>query len=196
MSRINTVGGFGGFSSITAAAKDEPEYSYSTMLFQQATAPTGWIKETNASMDNCALTITSKTTGFFKPSGTGSPFTTSFSPVNSQATSFGVSMSLGATTVTTSMLPSHTHVMGGRDQPPGGATYYANFVQPNSSTTPQTFSPYYNGASPFSGTSNTVGIASGSSGHTHPVSPLSVPVTIPGIDFSLKYVDAIMATRY
>lgn len=196
MSRINSIGGYGGFSSITAATKDEPEYSYSTMLFQQATAPTGWVKETNSALDDCALTITNKTTGFLKPSGTGSPFSTSFSPVNSQAATFPITASLGSTTITTAMLPAHTHAMGGRDSPPGASTYFSNFVQPNSSTTPQVFAPSYSGASVTSGTSNSTGIASGSSGHTHTVSPLSVPVTLPGVDFSLKYVDAIMATRY
>lgn len=196
MSRLNTITGGFGYPSISASGKDEPEYLYTTMLFQQAAAPTGWVKETNATMDNCALTITNKTSGLVKPSSSGSPFSASFSPVNSQSTYYVVTGSFGSTTVTTNMLPRHTHTMGGRDSPPGASTYYSNFIQPNSSTTPQVFAPGYSGASVTSGTSQSTGIASGSSGHTHSVDNINVPITIPGIDFSLKYVDAIMATRY
>jgi hypothetical protein len=196
MPRLNNISGGLGYSSIVASAKDEPEYLYTTMLFQQAAAPTGWVKETNATMDNCALTITSKTSGFFKPTGTGSPFSASFSPVTSQSATYTVSGSMGATTVTTDMLPAHTHVMGGRDNPPGASTYYANFVQPNSSTVLQTFAPSYTGASPVTGGSDSTGIASGSSGHNHNVNNTNIPITIPSINFGLKYVDAIMATRY
>lgn len=197
MSRINTVnGGFAGYTSVTSTSKDEPEYSFSTMLFQQAAAPVGWVKETNASMDNSALSITNKTSGLFKPTGTGSPFSSVFSPITSVSTSYPISVSLGATTVTTAMLPAHTHVMGGRSNPPGAATYFANFKQPNSPPTPSVFAPSYSNASPISGTSVSTGIASGSSGHSHTASSVSIPVTIPDIDFSLKYVDAIMATRY
>lgn len=196
MSKLNSIKGGFGFSSLSASAQDEPEYLFSTMLFQQATAPTGWIKETNSSMDNCALTITNKTSGLFKPTGVGSPFSSSFSPVTSQSTNYNVTGTMGATTITTAMLPAHTHTMGGRDNPPGASTYFANFIQPNSSTIPQVFAPSYTGASPVSGTSDSTGIASGASGHTHNISSISIPVTIPGVDFSLKYVDAIMATKY
>lgn len=196
MPRLNNINGGFGYSSIVASAKDEPEYLYTTMLFQQAAAPTGWVKETNASMDNCALTVTNKTSGFFKPTGTGSPFSASFSPVATQPATYSVSGSMGSTTITTDMLPAHTHTMGGRDNPPGASTFFANFIQPNSSTVPQVFAPSYTGASPVSGTSNSTGIASGSSGHTHNVSTINIPITIPSIDFSIKYVDAIMATRY
>jgi hypothetical protein len=196
MPRLNSIKGGFGYSSLSASAQDEPEYLYSTMLFQQATAPTGWIKETNSSMDNCALTVTNKTSGLVKPSGTGSPFSASFSPVTSQSTNYTVSGTMGSTTVTTAMLPAHTHTMGGRDSPPGASTYFANFVQPNSSTTPQVFAPSYSGASISSGSSNSTGVPPGTSGHSHNISDITVPITIPGIDFSLKYVDAIMATRF
>lgn len=182
----------GGFKSYD----DEPEYLYSTMLFQQATAPVGWVKETDPTLDNCALTITNKT-NLYKPYNNASnTFTFDFSPTGTLASTFTVSGSVGATTISTAMLPSHTHTMGGRNNPPGGVTYFANFKQPNSSTTAVAFAPSYSGASPSSGSSNSTGIASGSSGHTHTVSNINISFTYPDMNFSVKYVDAIIATRY
>jgi hypothetical protein len=63
------------------------------MLFQQTSAPTGWTKQTTH--DNKALRVVSGTAG----SGGSVAFTTAFAS----------SLSAGATTLSTSQIPAHTH---------------------------------------------------------------------------------------
>lgn len=192
MARLNTVKGF----TTLYSSSDEPEYMFSTMIFQQASAPTGWVRETNASLDNCGLTITNKMSGLLKPRSSGSPFSTIFSPVASAPFTFSVAASAGATTISSAQLPYHTHNMGGSDSPPGAATQFANFVQPNSPSTASVFAPGQTGASASPGTSSPTGTGIGLPGHTHAIGNADVSTTIPEIKFDLKYVDAIMATRY
>ena len=195
MSRLNTIGGgFTGYTSI-ASGKDEPEYLYSTMLFQQGTAPVGWVKKTDANLDDCALTVTNKTTGFVRPSATGGGFSAVFSDTPIQDAVVPFSGNLGATTITTAMLPSHNHVVAGTSTGPGASTVFSNFVQPNSGTI-SNFAPSFTGATPASGSTGSTGLASGSSGHAHGLSGIDVPISVGAIGFSIKYVDAIMATRY
>ena len=64
------------------------------MLFQQTAAPTGWTKQTTH--DNKALRVVSGTAG----SGGSVDFTTAFA-----------SGTTGATTLTTTQIPSHTHLI-------------------------------------------------------------------------------------
>lgn len=63
------------------------------MLFAQTAAPTGWTKSTTH--DNKALRVVSGTAG----SGGSVAFTTAFA----------ASLSAGATTLSTTQMPSHTH---------------------------------------------------------------------------------------
>jgi hypothetical protein len=72
------------------------------MLFQQTSAPTGWTKQTTH--DNKALRVVSGTAG----SGGSVAFTTAFT---SQSVSGTVGTS-GATTLSTSQIPSHSHPLG------------------------------------------------------------------------------------
>jgi microcystin-dependent protein len=66
------------------------------MTFQQTAAPTGWTKDTTH--DNKALRVVSGTAG----SGGSVNFTTAFGSQN-----------VGATTLTSSQIPGHTHTFSG-----------------------------------------------------------------------------------
>ncbi len=76
------------------------------LLFNQTTAPTGWVKDTTH--DNKALRVVSGTAG----TGGSVAFTTAFS-----------SSSVGATTLTEAQLPSHNHSFSGTTVSAGGHTH-------------------------------------------------------------------------
>jgi len=67
------------------------------MAFQQTSAPTGWTKDTNGAIDDSVLRLV---TG-----GVSSGGSTAFSSFNGQTT-------VGATTLSTAQIPSHTHTGG------------------------------------------------------------------------------------
>ena len=77
------------------------------LSFYQATAPTGWTKDTTAALDDAILRIVTGSGGV-----TGG--STAFSTWSAQSTS-------GATTLTTPQIPSHTHVLSGFASAPGGS---------------------------------------------------------------------------
>jgi hypothetical protein len=84
------------------------------MLFQQTAAPTGWTKQTTH--DNKALRVVSGAAG----TGGSVAFTTAFA-------SQSVAGTVGATTLSTSQIPSHTHnVSGNRVQGIGGGADYGS----------------------------------------------------------------------
>jgi hypothetical protein len=95
----------------SAAPASGPIPSGTVMLFYQAAAPTGWTQVTT--QNNKALRIVSGTGG-----GTGGSvdFTTAFA---SQAVSGSVGTS-GATTLSTSQIPSHTHTASYNERGSGG----------------------------------------------------------------------------
>jgi hypothetical protein len=88
------AGGGGGFPSGTL------------MLFQQTSAPTGWTKQTTH--DNKALRVVSGTAG----SGGSVAFTTAFAS----------GLNAGATTLSTSQIPSHSHTINGSSAAGGSGT--------------------------------------------------------------------------
>lgn len=140
-------------------------------LFTQATAPTGWTKGTT--YDNYFLRIVSGSTG-----GTASG-TTAFSSVfTNQTPSISNSLSAGATTLSTSQIPSHTHypIPGN-----GGGGFGGD--QAAFSTNSQGQQYFYGPA--FS--------ATGSSGsHSHSISG---SISSSAITLNVKYVDHILATK-
>jgi len=78
--------------------------SGTVMLFVQTAAPTGWTKSTTH--DNKALRLVNGTVG----TGGSAAFTTAFgTPAVSGSVSVSLSGSVGATTLTTAQMPSHTH---------------------------------------------------------------------------------------
>jgi hypothetical protein len=129
----------GGFPSGTA------------MLFVQTSAPTGWTKSTTH--NDKALRVVSGTAS----SGGSVAFTTAFA----------ASLSSGATTLSTTQIPSHNHALTGNAGTQSGANQTA-LLFTCSATTGGTLS----------------GNAGGGGSHTH---------TLPS--FAVSYVDTIIATK-
>jgi hypothetical protein len=157
----------------TAASAGFP--SGTKQLFVQTAAPTGWTKDTTH--DNKSLRVVSGTAG----SGGSVDFTTAFAsqtPTGS-VTITSVTGSAGATTLSTSQIPSHTH------------TYERT--------------PYisYGGTSGFGSHADNVlqSVATGATGgggsHDHAFSFSSGSGTFSGtaIDLAVQYVDTIIATK-
>ena len=140
------------------------------MLFAQTTAPTGWTKLTN--LDNYALRVVSGTAS----TGGSVAFTTAFaSQTPAGSVSINTSgLSAGATTLSTTQIPSHTHsyalINGGNNCFPGA-----------------------NGTGSFAGTTGATG---GGGSHTHSISG-SATGTFTGtaINLAVQYVDVIRASK-
>lgn len=144
------------------------------MLFQQTAAPTGWTKQTTH--NDKALRVVSGTAS----SGGTSAFTTVFANQTPTITTSG--LSVGATTLSTSQIPSHNH------------TYYAS---------PSSFSGsdsviWGDGVAVRIDTSATpsesgVTTSTGSSGsHSH---SMSGSATSSAITLNVQYVDLIIASK-
>lgn len=138
------------------------------MLFQQTAAPTGWTKQTTH--DNKALRVVSGTAS----SGGTSAFTTVFA--NQTPTINTSGLSAGATTLSTTQMPSHAH--GGVLAQ--GSVYNGSHKEPD---TPQSYG--------FNYTSNT-SAAGGGGSHTHSVSGSA---TSSEITLNVQYVDLIIASK-
>lgn len=140
-----------------------------TMLFVQSSAPTGWTKST--AHDNKALRIVSGTAG----SGGSAAFTTAF---GTPTVTGSLSGSVGATTLSTAQLASHTHSV---------ATYTYN---PDSGVS--------NGVTrvtrkwSLANISNAANATGSNSSHTHSFSG-SLSGAVAAID--VQYVDVIIATK-
>jgi hypothetical protein len=156
----------------TAATTAFP--SGTVMLFVQSSAPTGWTKST--AHNDKALRVVSGSVS----SGGSVAFSTAFA-------SKSVSGSIGATTLSTAQMPSHSHIQaiglwdangsvrfGYRDSILGGSYYIDS--PPSASSSGLTSS--------FPNTSNE---GSGNS-HTH-------SFTGTAIDMAVQYVDVIICTR-
>ena len=142
------------------------------MSFQQTAAPTGWTKDTTAAIDGSALRFVIGTVG----SGGTVAFTTAFS---SQAVA-GTNGTSGATTLSTSQMPSHSHTVVGNSSgaqaiaataAAGGVNYVCGgYGDPE----------YLVTNSQGSGTS-----------HTHPAATF----TGTAINLAVKYYDFIIASK-
>jgi microcystin-dependent protein len=102
------------------------------MSFNQTSAPTGWTKDTTAELDDSIMRIVTGTVGAGGATG--------FSTFNQQT-------SVGATTLATTQIPSHTH------------TYQNNS---GSAATPT-------GSGSFGSGSTNTGATGGGGSHTHSV---------------------------
>jgi len=123
--------------------------SGTAMLFAQTSAPAGWTKSTTH--DNKALRVVSGTAG----SGGSVNFTTAFGSQN-----------VGATTLSTSQIPSHNHGYS-----------VTNF------TASQTNTNSLQGRQTAYQTAKTTGSTGGGSSHTH------------SLNLAVSYVDVIIATK-
>lgn len=135
--------------------------SGTAMLFAQTAAPTGWTKSTTH--NDKALRVVSGTAS----SGGSVAFTTAFA---SQA----VSGTVGGTTLTTSQIPSHSHVWGS-----------SVFGAQSGSSAQLLDLPSSDGSGTKQGTTATTG--SGAT-HTH-------TFTGTAINLAVQYVDVIIATK-
>lgn len=138
------------------------------MIFAQNTAPTGWTKDAS-NYNNHALRIVTGTGG-----GTGGSvdFTTAFA---SQTPSGSVSVSggsVGNTTLSTPVIPSHTHTVVAQSYAPPGNTGGAA----GTSTTP-------------------TGATGGGGAHNHPFTGQTATFSGNAINLAVKYLDVITATK-
>lgn len=92
------------------------------LAFQQTTAPAGWTKDTSAAINDSVLRLVTGTVG--------SGGSTAFSTFNAQS-------SVGATTLSTAQMPSHTHTFArgpnSTGQPQGAAQAQVDQNQINTS---------------------------------------------------------------
>lgn len=144
------------------------------MLFAQTAAPTGWTKDTT-NYNNHSLRVV---TGTASTGGTVD-FTTAFAsktPTGS-VTITSVTGSAGATTLSTSQIPAHTHTEEGQATPSrdggGGGAFMGVFTTKNTGST------------------------GGGGSHSHSFSFSSGSGTFSGnaIDLAVKYLDVITATK-
>lgn len=138
------------------------------MLFQQTSAPTGWTKQTTH--NDKALRVVSGTAS----SGGTSAFTTVFA--NQTPTINTSGLSAGATTLSTTQMPSHTH----------GSVLSSTTVYAGPHREPDVSANYG-----FTYTANT-GAAGGGGSHTHSVSGSA---TSSAITLNVQYVDLIIASK-
>lgn len=146
------------------------------MLFGQTAAPTGWTKQTTN--NDAALRVVSGTVG----SGGSGGFSSVFTSRTPQG-SVSLSGSIGSTTLDSSQIPSHNHTLGLTSR--AGSQWTVN--RP----------PAWGGddATSPGGTKYATSDATGGGGsHNHSFSG-SGSFTGTAMDFAVKYVDTIMATK-
>jgi hypothetical protein len=146
--------------------------SGTTMVFVQATAPTGWTKDT--SKNDCALRVVNGTTG--GTTGGTMAFSAAF-------TSRSLSGSVGNTTLTLSQIPAHNH----------GNSANTNFLKTQTVYTtnyPGNFTSDYpdHRTVYVSASLQPTDSAGGGGAHNH-------PLTLNNLDLSVKYVNVIIAVK-
>lgn len=187
--RFSASGSFAGVygvSSVVGSVIDETaNYTGAVMVFQQTSAPTGWTKSTT---DNDA--ILTATTGSLTTGGSLG-FTSAFNATRtaSGALSLG-SFTVGTSSVTAGMIPSHTHTVLSYDitaNPLRGPTGPASNPTMSVPTT-----------SPITGSGSFPVAYTGPTSHNHPSPSAGLntnSTTYFSRSFDLKYVDVIIATK-
>jgi hypothetical protein len=190
MPRINSLNTFV-FSSIISGGAVDPEqsnYQGATMVFVlQGTAPTGWVKDTSDN-DYTLRCVTGSVS-----SGGSSGFT---SVMSSKTLSGSLSMTgtVGGTSLATGQIPVHNHA----PHPTPNTTAVGRNLLAGPSTARRVanqFSPGVVTPNPGTPATNPTSGPAPSSAHSHPLNPATSPVTFTTINFSVKYVEAILATR-
>jgi len=160
------------------------------MIFLQASAPTGWTQNTAATLANATLrVITSGTAGtggtdafatvFDSGKSTSGSANADISPLSVDTTG----LSVGATTLTTPQLPSHTHNYNygpdgsGRPYSGGGGSQVA----------------FGNSTSPTGGGGSHSHPVAGSASANGSISAPSVSLSVPGMD--IKHANVIVASK-
>lgn len=155
-----------GTTQTTAAAN--PFSAGTAMLFVQTAAPTGWTKSTTH--NDKALRVVSGAAG----SGGSSPFSTAFvTPTVSGSVS--LSGTVGATTLTTTQMPSHNHTLNSSQ---------SNAYGPLST----------NASGAYGGATVTTASTGGNGSHNHSFSG-SGSLSSATAAINVQYVDVIIATK-
>lgn len=162
----------------------DPFEANTSLIFNQASAPTGWTKQTGAALANTAMSIVTGSGG--GTGGTTSYFSSFLATTNKTATesaapvSGSVSGTVGGTTLSTPVIPSHSHQGAVRD--------------------PRAIGPFQNQQAAYVGAnSNSTGSAGGGGSHSHPFSgnlsgaSVDVSATVPAAD--VKYANVIVANK-
>ena len=153
-----------GYSVTSATVNKNSEFASTTlMLFQQTASPTGWTKQ--STHDNKALRVVSGSAS----SGGTSAFTTVFTNQTPTITTSG--LSAGATTLTTTQMPSHAHQTFVGGDCSGGTPRAGNGTCGNCRAT---------------------GSAGGGGSHVHSISGSA---TSSAVTLAVQYVDLIIAAK-
>jgi len=172
----------------------DPFPSTTSMIFNQASAPTGWTKQTASALSDTAMSIV---TGSGGGTGGADTFFTTFA--GSRNTDIGsatvsVSGSIGSCTLTTPIIPSHKHPFGNKsggpnDNPGPSDNRYTNTAAGFNTKQDNTMN-----ASPDNCIFPTTG---GGGGHSHPfsVSSSSLGGTISMPNMNVKYANVIVANK-
>ena len=170
----------------------EPFPSGTKQVFYQASAPTGWTQDTAAALGNAAMRVVTGTGG-----GTGGSdtFQTTFGSSRSTETkdlpvSGSVSGTVGATTLSTPTIASHTHTVNTINQNPNQ----------NQSPRPTGITPTAVGSLGTGNQTHTSSATGGGGSHTHPFSGTLSSTTAPSASFSipamnLKFANVIIAAK-
>jgi len=156
----------------------DPFEANTSMVFNQASAPTGWTKQTGTALANTAMSIVTGTGG---GTGGGDSFYSTFGTgrnTDTSAATVSVSGSVGGTSLSTPTIASHSHSVSpsGNNRPSGSGVLQGG-VQ---------------GGGSF-GTSS----AGGGGSHSHPfsVSSSSLGGTISMPAMNVKYANVIIANK-
>lgn len=175
---INNVGSFVLRTELLSSGGNEnPNYSGAVMVFQQTSAPTGWVKLTT---DNDAILTTTTST---PTTGGLTAFSTIFgSSVSVSATVDFPTLTVDPTTLLSTQLPPHTHSYTYRPPSPAG-------VRTVPTAPPLTLK--FQGLI-FKGGTESAGLGDS---HSHPA-PAGASTSTPFItkDLRVKYVDVILAS--
>lgn len=164
-------------SAADAAASAATFPAGTRLLFHQAAAPTGWVKQTD--VDDATLRVVSGDSG----GGTGGSL--AFSTLFAEGRTATLSGSVGETTLTAAQGPLHAHELAGNGNPsPGSLTYKYNLnFSSGAAKSGEEDHAYY----PF--TALSILSSGGSSPHTHPFSGTAT------IALNVRYTDVIICAK-
>jgi hypothetical protein len=177
MGRLNHInGGFIGLNSIitkSTSSGKEPEYVNSIMAFAQASAPTGWTKQTT--YNDYTMRVVSGV-----PSSGGTKSMSSVFTNNNIYNPVSVPLTVASHTTSVTEMAPHAHPVTIQPVPPQSLT--------RGGTTPTTV--MFVTLNPTNGSTWNPSVAAGA-GHSHTASG-TVSISSP-YNFSIKYMDVILA---
>lgn len=173
----------------------DPFEANTSLIFNQASAPTGWTKQTGTALANTALSIVTGTGGgtggsdsFYSTFASGRTTASGTLPVSSLPVSGSLSGTVGGTTLSTPTIASHSHTtaLNDRDNPSGGrAVGCPQTGGYQSDLCTNTCGGGGSHSHPFSGSLSGASTGSGTTG--------SGSFSIPAMD--IKYANVIVANK-